>query len=247
MDELFSKKSEGINSRLDQQMLDDQLNNGLRIARNIDKDNMRTIVGSAEKLEERRKLSTEKTAEDNVTIDNLIRKLESGELETDKKEYKQGKLEAIKGRNLSNLMLNAQKTGGDSGEMKKVKDALKRLEDSMTEDRKHTLTTEEIEKIQENYSTAIFMCRDYLKKKTSRIGAWKDRKTMVQKTMDRLLHENKLLTMGKTLFALEQPEEPINSGVELIAVARMYQLSKKMKTVRPQPKKKEEPKKAEGL
>ena len=218
---------EGLNKQMDKELVreyveGDNFAKNARQAKNLD--------GAV--LQHNDRLSMEKTQEDTEIVSRLITKLERDELNVDKKELKQARLESLKERNIAHLMVNSQKLGGDSPEMTRVKKAVSRVEKAIARKSADSLTVEDMEKLQENYYEAIEACQKYLKKKTSFISAWKYRKDMVRKTMERLLYENKLITMGKTLFALDKPTEPINSGLDLMAVARMYQLTNDMRTIK---------------
>ena len=218
---------EGINKQIDKNLVNDY----------VEGDNYKEKARKAKDLKgeivsHNDPLSMEKTLEDTEVVTRLIKQMEAGEIDVDKKELKQARLEAIKERNIAHLMVNSQKKGGDSKEMTRVKKAVMKVEAAIAKRSNESLTVGEMEKIQENYNTAIEECQKYLRKKTSFVSAWKYRKDMVRKTMERLLYENKLITTGKTLFALEKPKEPINSGLDLMAVARMYQLSNDMRTIK---------------
>ena len=197
------------------------------------KNNVRKVtdLGGA-MLNTNEQLSIEKTQLDTEIVDRLINNLVHDEIEVDKKELKQARLEAIKERNIAHIMVNSRKSGGDSPEMIKVKKAVEKVERAITAQYGDAFNEQNMETIQESYNEAIDACQKYLKKKGSFINAWKYRKDMVQKTMDRLLRENKLITTGKALFALEKPKEPIRNGLELMTVARMYELSNDMRTIK---------------
>ncbi len=218
---------EGINKQIDKNLVNEY----------VEGDNYKEKARQAKNLNGKLvshndQLSMEKTLEDTEVVTGLIKKMEAGEIDVDKKELKLARLESLKERNLAHLMVNSQKKGGDSKEMTRVKKAVMKVESAIAKRSNESLTVGEMEKIQEHYNTAIEECQKYLKKKTSFVSAWKYRKDMVRKTMERLLYENKLITTGKTLFALEKPKEPINSGLDLMAVARMYQLTNDMRTIK---------------
>lgn len=196
------------------------------------KENIRTARNLKGKLTlEEDLFSLSRTMHETEMINSLIRDIEKEPMELEDKAYTLAKLENVKGRNLSHMMLNDTKSTGDSSEMKMVKRAVEALEKQVTMDHGKPMTIADMSSLQETYQTAIMMCEKYLSSKGSFIKAWSYRKDMVRNTMNRLLQEQKLIVLGKTLFGIENPEEPISSGLELMTVARTYQLRGSMRTV----------------
>ena len=141
--------------------------------------------------------------------------------------------EMTQGRNAVRVLLESQKMGGDSREMDIVKESMRAVESAMNEQHAQPMTIEQMEELQKVYGKAIKDCRMYLSAKTSIIKAWRGRKTLVKNALARLLEENRLISVAKTLFELDAPKEPINSGAQLMTAARIYQLSNKMHSLPP--------------
>ncbi len=132
------------------------------------------------------------------------------------------KLESLKGRNLSHILLNSHRYRKDSDEMKAVKDSIKNLEDELlkplkfeqigdlesdqlTEEEKahmrHLATANagQMFDIETCYRRAIVSCTKYLKKKHPKSDKGIERYRLVKEKRTSLLNEFNSIAMAKQL------------------------------------------------
>ncbi len=120
------------------------------------------------------------------------------------------------------LLLEDEKTSGDSPEMKDVKDNLKKLKQILTRDRERPLTENDCDYISEMYEAAMMSCQYYCDVKNPWFTTGKRRKAKVQATLDRLKKEAAAIAMGK--MAIKQGGEEtkdITSGVMLLSLGAL--------------------------
>ncbi len=194
---------------------------------------MRTAINMKENFVHDDRYSVEATKEETEKIKDYLNRLESGDLQVEDKEAVIAKLETIVNRNEAHLLMNAQKSGGDSKYMKKVKSLLATAEFGLSREYPSGMSMEDMQTLGENYRLAIDACQTYLAHQGSLIKAWTGRKTMVREMMQRLKKEAELINMGTLLFGKDKPKGVvISSGRDLLTIARAYELGKEMKVHR---------------
>lgn len=187
--------------------------------------NLYGTCGNAEIRREDERYSVENTRADVQFIDEML-ELSTTDMEiADEDVYR---LKAIQGRNLSHLLLNEQKFGGDSAEMTEVKNRLEELENLVAE--KWTTTYNEVVsgKVEAAYMRAIAACQYYCDHKNPSFQTGIDRKKRVQETLDRLREESRLLTLTREVIASLPGDESwiaagnISSAQDMMVFAQKY-------------------------
>lgn len=131
------------------------------------------------------------------------------------------RLVAIKNRNLSKLMIEEEKTGGDSKEMSAVKETLAQVEESLK--RTGSLSAQSIVEVENCYKAAISSCKYYIETKKPRFEAGKMRKKMVYETLEYLEREILQLQEGARLFMENQTDGmTISSAQDLLVLAMIH-------------------------
>lgn len=131
-------------------------------------------------------------------IDRLIGKTGTVK-EEDKNEL--AKLELVKNRQLSNVLINDEKRSNDSKEMRNVKDTVMRMELLIAEKRKdEPVSGEELVRIEDAYARAIEAARIYLSKRHDKSSSPKYVK--VRDAMKRMLPYPEMNTFWNTISVL---------------------------------------------
>ena len=78
-------------------------------------------------------------------------------------EEERSRLEMVRGRNLSSLLMLSEKTTGDSKEMKAVKKSMAAIEKKLNEEKGVAFSPESIDIVLMLYDKAILACRDYMR------------------------------------------------------------------------------------
>ena len=166
--------------------------------------------------------SKEKTQNDVLEIENMLKGLELGTFKVAEKELAKAKLLAVMGRNKSHLLLNYKADSGDSKEMKKVKNAVLDLEKAMTKKHRRRLMEDDVKDLNDLYENAMEQCRNYINTKNPWTKAGERRKAAVEKTLSRLVKESDAFNMGRKIF-LEGGEESSNirTGTEILYLAAL--------------------------
>ena len=169
-----------------------------------------TKVDKTKNGEERDFFDLEKTEKEQQQIESLLSLPSTAELQLTKEQTIQ--LRTRSGRNLAHLLINKEKTFGDSDEMKAVKNSVADVERFLLDRRNETMTPELIEDMRVSYNLAIAACQYYcdVKKPSTRSGV--ARKEMVSRMM-----ENLRLEMNELNVCLELNE--IKEGMTLAQYA----------------------------
>ncbi|MCR5655313.1 MAG: phosphotransferase [Lachnospiraceae bacterium] len=134
----------------------------------------------------------QKTESEIAFIDNLF---EKNDIQiTDETRFQ---LEMRRNRNRAHLLVNKRKTGGDSGKMENVKNAILAVERLL--ENTPQVTLQNITQAQDAYATAIKHCRIYMQKRNSTHTTGMDRKKQVELNLKRLIEESKLLGAAKVI------------------------------------------------
>ena len=131
-------------------------------------------------------------------ISDINEVLEDEELNLEAEE--RARLETVKGRNLSSLLILDEKTTGDSKEMKNVKKTVAAIEGKLNEACKAPLTVENVDALLKQYDAAILACRDYLREKNSSYDTGMRRRDRVNMNMVRLHTEAEAFLTAKELL-----------------------------------------------
>ena len=181
--------------------------------------------------------SVRQTQEDRLRIDGLLSAINAGDFKVSEKE--KAKLEAINGRNLSHIMLNAHKFTGDSEEMTRVKDALSNLEARMMLEI-DGYNSKDAKYIIDLYHKAMDECQKYINAKHPKSETGKERKKMVQATLKRLMIEVDGIELGRRILAEKGSEaKEVKKGMDLLTLAAAQRLADRMEDKRVVDEKKE--------
>lgn len=176
-------------------------------------------------------LSMQQTMEDTAEIQSMINGIELGTFKVEQAEIKKLRLTAIQGRNLSHLMLNDQKTLGDSTEMQEVKESLKNLEEVLTREKSKGMTEDDVDFITGMYNAAIATCQHYVDTKNPWTKTGQRRKAKVQATLERLMQESSQIAIARLTISNGDNEgmDPITNGVQLLTLGTMSDFYRKNK------------------
>ena len=170
--------------------------------------------------------SVSQTEKDRIRIAKLLDAINAGDFKVSEKE--KAKLEAINGRNMSHLMLNAHKFTGDSEEMTRVKDALSAIELQMMHERK-SFTSNNAEYLIDLYHKAMDECQKYINAKHPKRETGKKRKQMVQATLKRLMIEVDGIELGRRILVEKGSEaKEVKKGMDLLTLAAAQKLADQM-------------------
>ena len=159
--------------------------------------------------------SVESTRSDVQFIDEVLNLPASVRMEFSDKDL--FRLQAIQGRNLSHLLINDRKFGGDSSEMELVKTCLEELEKEIAEG-KWDLSDVEHDNLSVVYERAIAACQAYCDKKDPSFEKGMERKKMVQATLDRLKEESRQFMVAKEVLKNKTPEERKELHIENFSI-----------------------------
>ena len=183
-------------------------------------------VGSTHKASELRRKDRElyniqSVENDNAVIDSIL-----GNAALEIQDAEKARLSAIKGRNLSTLLLLQEKTTGDSKEMKKVKKAVAAIEVAMSRHKQGDapFSPADVEDILTMYSKAIFACQDYLVDKSPTYSTGHTRYDQVRLNMIRLHEEAEAFMKAKELLATGVLDGQVLTPHELLVQAKVYDL-----------------------
>ena len=176
----------------------------------------------ASKLKQKdRTLYNQKTLKEDIRdIDTVLK----GEL-TDQE---RARLEMVRGRNLSSLLVLSEKTTGDSKQMKKVKMSVTEVEKEINKSRREDRFTEkDIDDILGLYRNAILACKDYMGDKTPSYGKGEDRYALVRMNMIRLHEEAEAFLAAKELIRAGKMDAETRIARDLMVQAKYYNLVSK--------------------
>lgn len=127
------------------------------------------------------------------------------------------RLKAIRGRNISHILMNKTKFGGDSQSMKMVKHTIQELEAYLA-----TITDvkniESITKLEAYYRDAIAQCQFYCDVKNPTFHTGKERKQLVSDTLQNLREEFHQVQVAKELVESGRWEEENITSVQQMFV-----------------------------
>lgn len=170
------------------------------------------------------------TLSDVKDIKDLIFCLEDKHYVRADRELAIARLSAVQGRNLSHLLLNDKKTFGDSKAMKRVKEAIRDLEELLTSEKKRQLTSKEMDEIAGLYRTAMEECQKYCDEKTSTRETGSRRRAMVEATLKRLTREAELFELGRQALRADGDEAgTVRSGMALLSYAALSDYTYRLK------------------
>ncbi|MBR1669308.1 MAG: hypothetical protein IJ695_01275 [Butyrivibrio sp.] len=166
--------------------------------------------------------------EENLAIDGLIGKIETGSLKYNESELKKELLEAKKGRNISQILLNSKKFWGDSEKMDNLKNALSKLERWMGYENHSEIDEKTYDKLCKLYTDAIGECEKYINGKNPWLSTGKKRMERVKATYANLKREMEQLDYAWEVYSEnkerrtdDEKEHRINSGVALLQYGRL--------------------------
>ena len=128
-------------------------------------------------------------------IDQALMK--SGEWKlTDKEQYR---LRAIQGRTISHLLLNQNQFSTDSPEMSLVKQNVEKLEEMLAREWTAQDAADIVIELEGAYQSAIAACQNYCEHKKPTFRSGKERKLMVQETLQQLRTESGQMRLAKQM------------------------------------------------
>ena len=140
-------------------------------------------------------------------------------------EEQRAKLEMIRGRNLSSLLVMSEKTTGDSKEMKKVKKAVAAVERKLNEEKQNPFNAADIDAILRIYDTAIEACRDYMYDKNPKYKKGQKRYQIVETNAIRLHTEAEAFLVAKELIRSGVLNGNCYNARQLLVQAKVYGLT----------------------
>ena len=132
------------------------------------------------------------------------------------------RLEMVKGRNLSSLLILDEKTTGDSREMKAIKKSAAAIEGKLNETRRARITEKNVDEMLTLYDKAILACRDYLKDKDPSYSKGQERYQKVTMIMYRLHQEAEAFIAAKELIRTGVLDGRVENARELLVQAKVY-------------------------
>ncbi|MBO5246501.1 MAG: phosphotransferase [Eubacterium sp.] len=133
------------------------------------------------------------------------------------------RLQAIQNRNLSHILLNENKFGGDSEQMKNVKVSVEEVERLLSSQDENAGSLAYIEKLETAYRVAISHCQYYCDHKNPRFSTGIERKNAVLATLKYLRDEAAQLETVKKLVQEEGLDVEFANGKELLLLGRDMQ------------------------
>ena len=137
-------------------------------------------------------------------------------------EEERARLEMVRGRNLSALLILDEKTTGDSKEMRAVKRGVAAVEEKLNEERQAPFGEESVEELLRLYDTAILACRDYMRDKDPSYKKGQERYQMVTMNMMRLHREAEAFLNTKELIKSGVLDGQVANARELLVQAKVY-------------------------
>lgn len=195
------------------QQKEEQLNKVIRVGS--------THEASELKRKDRELYNTQAVERDNTVINNI---LHSGTLEL--QDAERARLSAIKGRNLSTLLLLQEKTFGDSPKMKAVKEAVAAIEVALSTNKQgnEAYSPMNVEDVLTMYSKAILACREYMVLKSPSYKNGKHRYDQVRLNMIRLHEEAEAFMNAKALLETGVLDGQVPTLHELLVQSKVYSL-----------------------
>ena len=146
-------------------------------------------------------------------------------LQLKQSEEDRAKLEMIRGRNLSSLLILEEKATGDSTQMKNVKKSVSEVEKEINRDRLgEPFTEKDMDKILDLYDTAIHECKNYVAGKNPTYKKGKERLQLVQMNLTRLMQEAETFVVAKELLKSGRLDAEANQARILMMQAKTYGL-----------------------
>ena len=183
-------------------------------------------VGSSHKAsdlkqKDRALYNTGAIEQDISNIDDVLANKERLEL----KDEEEARLTAIRGRNLSTLLLLQEKTFGDSTLMKNVKMAISNIEVALNRKKANApFNAADVEYILTLYSKAILTCRTYLRDKSPTFSTGLTRYDQVKQNLYRLRQEAEDFMNAKELLATGVMDGKVARAHELLVQSKVYSL-----------------------
>ncbi len=145
---------------------------------------------------------------------------------------KRATLLTIRGREKSQMLLNADKFMGDSSSMQAVKKSITLVEQLLSEKTASggEITVERLKEVEQAYEEALDLCHTYIEKHNPWTSTGKERKRMVESAHRRLLKEMGEITLAKSLISGNRPETAQLKSAEsirrLLVQAKVYRMFK---------------------
>ena len=164
--------------------------------------------------------------ENREVIDQALMK--SGEWKlTDKEQYR---LRAIQGRTISHLLLNQNQFSTDSPEMSLVKQNVEKLEEMLAREWTAQDAADIVVELEGAYQSAIAACQNYCEHKKPTFRSGKERKLMVQETLQQLRTESGQMRLAKQMIEQGELPEYVQRQRDLLVAAQDYQGGKTAQT-----------------
>ncbi|MBR5420664.1 MAG: hypothetical protein IK115_05905 [Lachnospiraceae bacterium] len=173
------------NPMMTKEKTEELLKRSVRFATNLDK---------TKKGEERSFFDIEKTQQEQTQIESLLSLESSAELQLSREQLVA--LKTRSSRNTAHLLINKEKTFGDSEEMSEVKTSVANVEAFLLERRDAVMTPELIEEMQVSYNLAISACEHYCNVKNPSTKTGIARKEMVSRMLENLRMEMNELSLS---------------------------------------------------
>ena len=163
--------------------------------------------------------NVEATIQENAFIDNLF-KVKGVQKQFSEQDL--SRLENVKERNMSHILLNQHKFLGDSGYMKDVKNTLADLEEKLAEKKTDKDSLDAVEKA---YNDAISACSAYVEHKNPWFESGKKRLQKVEERMEKLREERDFFKIGRKAFdvGLKPDGAAVDSPMDILVYGRTRQ------------------------
>ena len=163
--------------------------------------------------------NVEATIQENAFIDNLF-KIKGVQGQFSAQDL--SRLENVKERNMSHILLNQHKFLGDSGYMKDVKNTVADLEEKLAEKKTDKDSLDAVEKA---YNDAISACSAYVEHKNPWFESGKKRLQKVEERMEKLREERDFFKIGRKAFdkGLKPDDAALDSPMDILVYGRTRQ------------------------
>ena len=169
--------------------------------------------------------SIEQTKSDQRLIDQAL--ADAGQLKlTNKEQYR---LRAIQGRNISHLLLNQNQFSTDSPEMAMVKADVGALEQMLGSAWDTERALDSIVELESAYQVAIASCKNYCSRKNPTFRSGKERKQMVEETLQHLQTEAQQIHAARAMAERGELPQEVTSRRDLLVAASQYTAGQRTK------------------
>ena len=171
--------------------------------------------------EQKQFYSVAETKNENKFIESIFQK---GGVASKLKDTDRIKLENVKERNKSHLLVNDKKFGGDSDYMETVKKTVADLEKKLAV---QSIDKAALDAVEEAYHTAKVACQDYIDNKNPWFSAGKRRMRKVKDRLASIREEVEIFKIGRSALEKGVPFVKANKPMDLIEVGKKRDLDMK--------------------